>query len=284
MCRVPYSRPPGQRSNASSTAFSSPRRRTVWFSVPRPGSMPTPPRPCGHACAGGCCACSCAGACYRAMTRRRRRNGNTAAASPSLARCASRPLTAPGASGCCAIVPARRSAWTGCASSIDPEHLLYESTKQGPGGNRPLLLTPLQPLDRLATLVPPPDVHRHRCIGMLVRTAAHRKFPLRPGTAGAGRETTVGSGGRNPEICACSSGFSAISGAADGPRACAGSRRRVERGSTCRHFDRGKWCTQAVRSHMRTGCEQALGRAVPSGHSPTRAQSGRPPASAPVAE
>ena len=43
------------------------------------------------------------------MTRRRWRNGNTAAASPSMARCALRPLTAPGASGCSATAPAHRS-------------------------------------------------------------------------------------------------------------------------------------------------------------------------------
>ena len=45
---------------------------------------------------------------------------------------------------------------------LDPDHLLYESTKQGPGGNGPQRLTPLELLDRLATLVPPPRIHRHR--------------------------------------------------------------------------------------------------------------------------
>jgi len=33
---------------------------------------------------------------------------------------------------------------------LDPDHLLCESAKQGPGGNGPQLLTPLQMLDRLA--------------------------------------------------------------------------------------------------------------------------------------
>jgi hypothetical protein len=74
---------------------------------------------------------------------------------------------------------------------LDPERLLYESTKPGPGGNGSLLLTPLELLDRLAALVPPPRIHRHRCIGMLVRTAAHRKIPRRPPTAGAGRTETA---------------------------------------------------------------------------------------------
>jgi hypothetical protein len=39
---------------------------------------------------------------------------------------------------------------------LDPERLLYESNKPGPGGNGPLRLTPLELLDRLAALLPPP--------------------------------------------------------------------------------------------------------------------------------
>ena len=39
---------------------------------------------------------------------------------------------------------------------IDPGHLVYESAKPGPGGNVSLLLTPMQLLDRLAALIPPP--------------------------------------------------------------------------------------------------------------------------------
>jgi hypothetical protein len=50
---------------------------------------------------------------------------------------------------------------------IDPEHLVYESTKPGPGGNVSLLLTPMQLLDRLAALIPPPRRHRHRYLGVL---------------------------------------------------------------------------------------------------------------------
>jgi Putative transposase len=45
--------------------------------------------------------------------------------------------------------------------------LRYDSTKPGPGGNGPLLLTPLELIDRLAALVPPPRVHRHRYFGVL---------------------------------------------------------------------------------------------------------------------
>ncbi len=59
---------------------------------------------------------------------------------------------------------------------LDPERLLDESTKPGPGGNGPLLLlTPLELLDRLASLVPPPRVHRHRCFATSV---CSRERPL----------------------------------------------------------------------------------------------------------
>jgi len=57
----------------------------------------------------------------------------------------------------------------------DAEHLLYAAGKPGPGGSGAQLLTPLQLLDRLAALVPPPRVHRHRYFGVL---APHS--PLRP--------------------------------------------------------------------------------------------------------
>ncbi len=41
---------------------------------------------------------------------------------------------------------------------LGSERLLYANTKPGPGGNRPLLLTPLELIDRLAALVPPPRI------------------------------------------------------------------------------------------------------------------------------
>jgi hypothetical protein len=67
---------------------------------------------------------------------------------------------------------------------LDPERLLYESTKPGPGGNGPLLLTPLELLDRIAAAA---RIRRHRYFGVLTRTAAHGKFPRRHRTAGVGR-------------------------------------------------------------------------------------------------
>ena len=94
------------------------RRRAGSSSMPPPGSMPTPSPRCRRRYASGCCASSCAVACCRRMTQGRWRNGHMAAAFPSMRRCASRPLTVPDVSGCCAIAPGHRSPWTGCANSI----------------------------------------------------------------------------------------------------------------------------------------------------------------------
>jgi len=84
---------------------------------------------------------------------------------------------------------------------IDPEHLVYESTKPGPGGRVSQLLTPLELLDRLAALIPPPRRHRHRYYGVLapnspvrgVVTAlavTQKPAPVEAGNAG-GEETPV---------------------------------------------------------------------------------------------
>jgi len=56
----------------------------------------------------------------------------------------------------------------------DDEHLIYDPPKAGPGGSGPLRLTPLELLDRLAALVPPPRVHRHRYFGVLAPNAPLR--------------------------------------------------------------------------------------------------------------
>jgi hypothetical protein len=42
------------------------------------------------------------------------------------------------------------------------DHLVYESIKPGPGGSVSLMLTPLELIERLAALIPPPRRHRHR--------------------------------------------------------------------------------------------------------------------------
>ena len=50
---------------------------------------------------------------------------------------------------------------------LGPERLRYEVTKPGPGGGGSLLLTPVELIDRIAALVPPPRIHRHRYFGVL---------------------------------------------------------------------------------------------------------------------
>jgi len=57
---------------------------------------------------------------------------------------------------------------------IDAEHLVHESVKPGPGGGVSLVLTPMELLDRLAALIPPPCQHRHRYVGVLAPNAPLR--------------------------------------------------------------------------------------------------------------
>ncbi|MBK8387361.1 MAG: transposase [Candidatus Accumulibacter sp.] len=57
---------------------------------------------------------------------------------------------------------------------IDAEHLVYESVKPGPGGSISLMLTPLELINRLAALIPPPRRHRHRYYGVLAPNAPLR--------------------------------------------------------------------------------------------------------------
>ncbi|MEK7737392.1 MAG: transposase [Pseudomonadota bacterium] len=58
---------------------------------------------------------------------------------------------------------------------IDAEHLVYESIKPGPGGSVSLILTPMELLDRLAALIPPPRRHRHRYYGVLAPNSPQRE-------------------------------------------------------------------------------------------------------------
>ncbi len=70
---------------------------------------------------------------------------------------------------------------------IDSEPLVYESVKPGPGGSVTLMLTPLELLDRLAALIPPPRRHRHRYFGVLAPNARLRAAVT--ALAGTGPET-----------------------------------------------------------------------------------------------
>jgi len=58
---------------------------------------------------------------------------------------------------------------------IDPEPLVYESSKPGTGGSVRLLPTPVQLLDRLAALTPPPRKHRLRYHGALAPNSSLRE-------------------------------------------------------------------------------------------------------------
>ena len=57
---------------------------------------------------------------------------------------------------------------------LDPEHLVYESKKPGPGGKVSVRLTPHQLLDRLSALIPPARRHRHRYYGVLAPNSPYR--------------------------------------------------------------------------------------------------------------
>jgi hypothetical protein len=81
--------------------------------------------------------------------------------------------------------PPPRSPWTGCTSAI-PSTCSTRAPKQGPGGNGLQILTPLQLLDRLAALVPPPRVHRHRYFGVLAPNSPLRAAVTALGAAPPG--------------------------------------------------------------------------------------------------
>ena len=53
-------------------------------------------------------------------------------------------------------------------------HLVYRCPKPRPGGPSALVLTPLELIDKIAALVPPPRTHRHRYYGVLAPNAPLR--------------------------------------------------------------------------------------------------------------
>ena len=61
---------------------------------------------------------------------------------------------------------------------VDAEHLVCESIKPGPGGTISLMLTPLELIERLAALIPPPRRHRHRSSGALATNAPLHSGPV----------------------------------------------------------------------------------------------------------
>lgn len=56
----------------------------------------------------------------------------------------------------------------------DAGHLVYRNPKPRPDGLGELVLTPLELIDKIAALVPPPRAHRHRYYGVLAPNASLR--------------------------------------------------------------------------------------------------------------
>jgi hypothetical protein len=77
---------------------------------------------------------------------------------------------------------------------LDPEHLVYESKKPGPGGKVSVLLTPNQLLDRLSALIPPPRRHRHRYYGVLASNSPWRSAVTALAAAPESPETATDEG------------------------------------------------------------------------------------------
>ena len=73
----------------------------------------------------------------------------------------------------------------------DAEHVVYHNPKPHQGGPRELVLTPLELIDKIAALIPPPRTHRHRYYGVLapnapMRAAVTALAPLAISPVGAG--------------------------------------------------------------------------------------------------
>ena len=69
-----------------------------------------------------------------------------------------------------------------------PEVLVYQLPKPTPEGRTALALTPLELIDRLAALIPPPRVHRHRYSGVLAPSSPWRAQVTAWAAASAGAE------------------------------------------------------------------------------------------------
>jgi hypothetical protein len=70
-------------------------------------------------------------------------------------------------------------------TQVDAERVVYRLPKPQPDGRIALSLTPLELLDRLAALIPPPRRHRHRYQGVLAPHA-----PLCAAVTAYGRDAT----------------------------------------------------------------------------------------------
>jgi len=80
---------------------------------------------------------------------------------------------------------------------LDPEQLVYESKKPGPGGKVSVLITPHQLLDRLSAPIPPPRRHRHRYYGVLAPNSPWRSAGIARNGNGRRQSQSRGRKGRN---------------------------------------------------------------------------------------
>ncbi len=92
-----------------------------------------------------------------------------------------------------------RLAW----AEENPEILVYQLPKPLPDGRTTLYLTPLELLERLAALIPPPRIHRHRYHGVLAPNAPEReqvtaKASEEPAHQAPSTEASPGQNGSQP--------------------------------------------------------------------------------------
>ena len=116
----------------------------------------------------------------------------------------SQALTGAGSNACAATWPGRP--WRGGRLRIlDADHLSFALKTPWSDGTRPLLLSPMELLEKLAALVPPPRFHLLRYHGVLAPRARDRDLivpakPVEESPAADGaarlRPAAIGCGGR----------------------------------------------------------------------------------------
>lgn len=84
--------------------------------------------------------------------------------------------------------------------ALDAHRLIYHLPRPGPDGRTQLMLSPLELIGRIAALVPPPRVHRHRYYGVLAPNAPLRTAvtALAPAAVAAQPAPPVGTSGEEP--------------------------------------------------------------------------------------
>jgi hypothetical protein len=83
---------------------------------------------------------------------------------------------------------------------LDAHRLIYHLPKPGPDGRTQVILSPLELIARIAALVPPPRLHRHRYFGVLAPNAPLRAAvtALAPEAAAAQPSPPVETSGEEP--------------------------------------------------------------------------------------